>query len=351
MAIGIDLGGSAIRLSTVAGNGKLRYSKRVDISGRREKKYIIASIITNIKELIAIEKSRGCQVIAIGIGSPGIIDLNRGVVITSPNFKDWKDVRLRTILQKALHLPVVLDNDANAAAYGEKWKGAGRRVNSLVCLTMGTGIGGGIILNGEVWHGVDGMAGEIGHMTVNPAGPRCNCGNTGCLEAYSSATGMVKSAIVSLKRGKRSILKKLTNEVNGTITAMMIYEAALQGDRLSTDILAEAGKYLGIAMANLINILNPEMIVLTGAVTGAWDFFMPTARQEVNKRAFNVLAERTKIVRGKLIDSAGIVGAAGLAMKNPAASCRVSEQFQCHSCVSRNPDHSRELDSHFRGND
>ena len=315
VAIGIDLGGSAIRLSTVTSSGKIRYAKRVDISERREKKYIIAAIITNIKELIAIEKSRGCQVIAIGIGSPGIIDLNRGVVITSPNFKDWKEVRLRTILQKAHHLPVLLDNDANAAAYGEKWKGAGRRVNSLICLTMGTGIGGGIILNGEVWHGPDGMAGEIGHMTVNPAGPRCNCGNTGCLEAYSSATGIVRSAIVSLKRGKGSILKKLSNEVNGDITAKMIYEAALKGDRLSTEILAEAGKYLGIAMANLINILNPEMIVLTGAVTGAWDLFMPSARQEINKRVFNVLAERTNIVKGKLIDSAGIVGAAGLALK------------------------------------
>ncbi|HZX48083.1 MAG TPA: ROK family protein, partial [Nitrospirota bacterium] len=130
VVIGIDLGGSAIRLSTVTSTGAIRYSERVDLSERREKKYIIASIITNIKKLIVLEKSRGIKVISIGIGSPGIINLNRGVVITSPNFKDWKEVRLRTILQKALHLPVVLDNDANAAAYGEKWKGAGRKVDS-----------------------------------------------------------------------------------------------------------------------------------------------------------------------------------------------------------------------------
>src|SRR4030066_2343502 len=220
VVIGIDLGGSAIRLSTVTSTGAIRYSERVDLSERREKKYIIASILTNIKELITLEKSRGIKVISIGIGSPGIIDLNRGVVITSPNFKDWKEVRLRTILQKALNLPVVLDNDANAAAYGEKWKGAGRKVNSLVCLTMGTGIGGGIILNGDVWHGIDGMAGEIGHMTVNPAGPRCNCGNTGCLEAYSSATGMGRRAAPALKWGKRAILKKLSSGDNINITAM-----------------------------------------------------------------------------------------------------------------------------------
>lgn len=315
VVIGIDLGGSAIRLSTVSRSGRLRYSKRVDISGKRERRFILPSIITNITELIAIEKSRGNKVGAIGIGSPGIIDLSRGIVVTSPNFMDWKGVRLKAILEKAVHLPVVLDNDANAAAYGEKWKGAGRKAESLVCLTMGTGIGGGIILNGDVWHGADGMAGEVGHMTVNPDGPLCNCGNTGCLEAYSSATGMVRSATESIKCGKRSALKKLGTGDSSNITARMIYDCALNGDKLSMGILAEAGKYLGIAMAGLINILNPEMIVLTGAVTGAWEFFMPAAKQEVKKRAHEVLTARTKIVRGRLTDTAGIVGAAGLALK------------------------------------
>lgn len=316
VVIGIDLGGSAVRLSTVTSNGRLRYSKRVDISERREKDYVISSIITNIKELKAIENGSRNEVIAIGIGSPGIIDIKRGIVLTSPNFKDWKKVRLKTIIENEFNLPVILDNDANAAAYGEKWKGVGRKVDSMVCLTMGTGIGGGIILNREVWHGSDGMAGEIGHMTVNPDGPLCNCGNTGCLEVYSSATGMVRSAISHLKSGRKSNLKKHSSGDSSGITAIMIYDAALRGDRLSVEILAEAGKYLGIAIASLINILNPEMIVMAGAVSGASDLFMPAARQEINKRAFSVLVERTKIVRGKLIDSAGIVGAAGLALKH-----------------------------------
>ncbi|MCC7201561.1 MAG: ROK family protein [Nitrospirae bacterium] len=315
IVIGIDLGGSAIRLSTVTSRGKIRYSRRVDISGRREKRYILSSIIENITELTVIEKHAGNRICAVGIGSPGIIDLGKGVVITSPNFTDWKGVRLKSILENAVNLPVVLDNDANAAAYGEKWKGAGRRADSLVCLTMGTGIGGGIILNGEVWHGADGMAGEIGHMTVDPSGPRCNCGNYGCLEAYSSATGMIRSAVGSIKLGKRSSLRRLSSGRSGNITSKMIYDAALTGDRLSINILNDAGKYLGIAMAGLINILNPEMIVLTGAVTGAWDFFMPAAMMEMRKRAYEVLTDRTKIVRGRLADTAGIVGAAGLAIK------------------------------------
>ncbi len=315
IVIGIDLGGSAVRLSTVTETGKLRYSRKIDISARREQQYVINAIINNIIELGNIEKGQGNTVASIGIGSPGIIDLRKGVVVTSVNFPGWKHVPVKKLLEKAVALPVVLDNDANAAAYGEKWRGAGRKVNSLICLTMGTGIGGGIILDGNIWHGADGMAGEIGHMTVNPEGPTCNCGNTGCLETYSSATGMVRSAIDSISNGKKTILKQLSDRDNNRITANMIHEAALRGDKLSIKILTEAGKYIGIAMASLINVLNPEMVILTGAVTGAWDFFMPAARQEVERRAYKALADRTEIVPGKLIATAGIVGAAGLAFK------------------------------------
>lgn len=180
-------------------------------------------------------------------------------------------------------------------------------------MTMGTGIGGGIILDGNVWHGAHGMGGEIGHITVNPDGPRCNCGNYGCLEAYSSATGMVRSAIQAIKGEKRTILTGLSGGDNRNITAKMINEAATRGDRLSINILKEAGMYLGIAMASLINILNPDMIVLTGAVTGAWDFFMPVAREELERRTYTAIMKRTKIVPGKLPGSAGVIGAAGIA--------------------------------------
>jgi glucokinase len=180
---------------------------------------------------------------------------------------------------------------------------------------MGTGIGGGIILDGNLWHGAHGMGGEIGHMTIAPDGPRCNCGNYGCLEAYSSATGMVRGATEAIKEGKRTILKKLSANDKNQITAKMIYEAAAQGDRLSIAILKEAGSSLGIAIISLINILNPDMIVLTGAVTGAWDLFMPAAFEEIEKRAYSPIIKRTKIVRGKLPGSAGVVGAAGLALR------------------------------------
>ncbi len=236
-----------------------------------------------------------------------------GIIATSPNFPGWKNIPLKSLIEKSLHHPVFLDNDANSAAYGEKWMGAGKRISSMICLTMGTGIGGGIILDNKVWHGAHGMGGELGHITVNPYGPRCNCGNYGCLESYSSATGMVRSAVESISAGKMTKLKKLSSGKTGNITAKMIYEAATQGDRLSISILREAGKYLGIAIAGFINILNPEMIVLTGEVTGAWDFFFPSAKEEIEHRTYTTLIKQTKIVRGKLKGTAGTIGAAGLA--------------------------------------
>ena len=315
VVIGVDLGGSAIRLGVINDHGRLSGFKSIEIPQSRKKEIVLTLITDSIREHIQNQISIGNKVLAVGIGSPGIINPNKGLVITSPNFPGWRNVPLKSFLEKSINLPVFLDNDANLAAFGEKWRGAGRRVNSLVCLTMGTGIGSGIILDGEVWRGAHGMSGEIGHITVNPEGPRCNCGNYGCLESYSSATGMVRSAIESIKKRKRTILLKLATGEIKKITAKLIHEAAVKGDRLSLHILKEAGTYLGIAIANLMNILNPDMIVLTGAVTGSWDFFMPAAQLEVRKRALKTIVGRTRIVKGKLRGTAGIVGAAGIAWR------------------------------------
>lgn len=309
------MGGSAVRTGVVTREGRLRHFKQTGLPKGRRKDLVLTCIIRSVQELIDLETKKGNKVVAIGIGSPGIIKQEKGIVVTSPNFQGWRNVPLKSLIGKAVHLPVFLDNDANAAAYGEKWQGAGRKVSSLICLTMGTGIGGGIILDGNLWHGAHGMGGEIGHITIAPDGPRCKCGNYGCLEAYSSATGIVRAAAETIKKGKRTILRRLSGKDSRQITAKMIYEAAVQGDRLSINILKQAGSSLGIAIINLINILNPEMIVLTGAVTGAWDFFMPAALEEIETRAYSPVIKRTKIVRGKLPGSAGVVGAAGLAFR------------------------------------
>ena len=239
VVIGVDLGGSAIRLGVINDHGRLSGFKSIEIPQSRKKEIVLTLITDSIREHIQNQISIGNKVLAVGIGSPGIINPDKGLVVTSPNFPGWTNVPLKSLLEKSFNLPVFLDNDANSAAFGEKWRGAGRRVNSLVCLTMGTGIGGGIILNGEVWRGAHGMSGEIGHITVNPEGPKCNCGNYGCLESYSSATGMVRSAIGSIKKGTRTILLRLTTGEIKKIDAKLIHEAAIKGDRLSLNILKD----------------------------------------------------------------------------------------------------------------
>ncbi|MDD5434466.1 MAG: ROK family protein [Nitrospira sp.] len=311
--MGVDLGGSTIRLGAVTKDGKLRHYTKIEVPAGRNKDAIVSFIVNSIKDIILLEEQKRIRVVAVGIGSPGIINMEKGVVVTSPNFPGWKNVPLRSLIEKSIDIPVVINNDANSAAYGEKWMGAGRHVSSMICLTLGTGIGGGIILGNKVWHGAHGMGGELGHITVNPHGPRCNCGNHGCLESYSSATGMVRSAVELINTGKRTKLLKNSGRKLHSITAKMIYEAAKEGDRLSINTLREAGKYLGIAIAGFINILNPEMVVLTGEVTGAWDYLFPSVKEEIQQRSYTAIMNRTKIVRGRLKGTAGTIGAAGLA--------------------------------------
>ncbi|MBI5192277.1 MAG: ROK family protein [Nitrospirae bacterium] len=311
--IGVDLGGSTIRLGAVTKDGKLGHFTKIDVPADRDKNAIVSFIVNSIKDILLTEEQSGNRVLAAGIGSPGIINTDKGIIVTSPNFPGWKNVPLKKLIEKYIKIPVFINNDANSAAYGEKWIGAGRRVSSMICLTLGTGIGGGIIIDHKVWHGAQGMGGELGHITVNPEGPLCNCGNYGCLESYSSATGMVRSAMGLINAGKRTKLLKLSRSKKGNITAKMIYDAAKEGDSLSINILREAGKYLGIAIAGFINILNPEMVVLTGEVTGAYEFFFPALREEVEKRAYTAIIRHTKIVRGRLKGTAGTIGASGLA--------------------------------------
>ena len=309
----MDLGGSTIRLGAVTKDGKLGHFTKIEVPAGRNKEAIVSFIVNSIQDILLAEEKNGNKVLAAGIGSPGIIKLEKGVIVTSPNFPGWKNVPMKSLIEKSINIPVFLNNDANSAAYGEKWMGAGKRASSMICLTLGTGIGGGIVLDHKVWHGAQGMGGELGHITVNPEGPLCNCGNYGCLESYSSATGMVRSAVELINAGKRTKLLKLSRSKKDNITAKMIFEAASEGDRLSINILREAGKYLGIAIAGFINILNPEMVVLTGEVTGAWDFFFPALKEEVHKRAYTAIIRHTKIVRGRLKGTAGTIGAAGLA--------------------------------------
>jgi glucokinase len=249
----------------------------------------------------------------------------------SPNLPGWHDYPARDEIERRLHTRVILENDANVAALGEKWLGIASQVDDLCMLTLGTGVGGGLVLQGKLWHGMTGMAGELGHITIDPHGVKCGCGNSGCLEQYASATAVKRMAMEAIERGGAPELARAMNE-NPELSAKAIYQMAVQKDAAATRIFLNMGKALGIALANIINIFNLPMYVIGGGVANAWDAFAPAMLEEVRKRSFVFVANlpeasrpfersanqaqhrQTIITRASLGSDAGLMGAARLAL-------------------------------------
>lgn len=314
VSIGVDLGGTHLRVGLVDKEGRIFKKAEGSTSVQDGKDRVIKRLIETIRTFQDEVKSESLEISAVGLGAPGIIDIKKGVMAVAPNLPDWVDVPLRNIVSDSIGIPVILENDANAWAFGEKWVGSGKDFQDFILITLGTGLGGGIIHKGELFHGADGMAGEIGHMTVNPDGPVCGCGNTGCLQVYASAKGIVERTIEAIESGAETRLRDITEGNFYKISSEMVYEAAKEGDSLARDIMREMGRYLGIGIANLINIFNPEAIIIGGGVSDAWDLFIEPARKEIQKRAFAIPAERTKIIQSSLSEG-GLIGAAGLALR------------------------------------
>jgi len=314
--IGVDLGGTNLRTAIVGSDGEILNKHKEATRAVDGWKKVVARLIDNIKSQLEIGTRMGREVFAVGVGAPGVILVDKGIVVKSPNFPDWNNLPLKAELEKALKIPVFIENDANAAALGEKWRGAGRGIKSMIHLTLGTGVGGGIILDDKIWHGADGMAGELGHMTLIPDGRQCTCGNTGCLEMYASARGIVQSFREELEKQKlpaEDTLKEITSE--------QVYQAAREGDAVARRVMKDMGRMLGIGIASLINIFNPERVVIGGGVKDAWPLFIGATHEEIMKRAFQVPAERTDIVPSLLGDDAGMVGAAAVALELRNARC------------------------------
>lgn len=310
VVIGVDLGGTNLRAALLSSEGDILDKRKEATNASDGWKKVIARLVDNITRQREAAAQRGLDVTAIGVGAPGVIRMDKGIVVKSPNFPDWNNLPLRDELEKALRIPVVIENDANAAALGEQWRGAGRGIHSMILLTLGTGVGGAIVLNDIIWHGADGMAGEIGHMTLVPDGRPCSCGNTGCLEMYASARGIVQSYYEELAKAApqaSAVLKEVTSE--------KVYQAAREGDAIAQRVMKAMGSMLGIGVANLINIFNPHMVVIGGGVKDAWPLFISATHEEIMRRAFQVPAERTEIVPSLLGDDAGMVGAAAAALQ------------------------------------
>jgi glucokinase len=295
-SIGVDLGGTNLRVAAISAEGRVLEKVSVPAIYRAGPEHVVSDIVTiisTIRSRIGMSDLQG-----VGIGVPGFIDIEKGIVVGSANLPGFQGFPVRDSIQRVLGTTILLENDANAAALGEMWIGAGKDVKDLILITLGTGIGGGIVVDGRVLRGFLGMAGEIGHMTIYPDGNPCGCGNCGCLEKHASAT-----AIAAMGR---------MMHFGDDVTAERVYELALQGNERAKLIFKSMGRALGVAIGNLINLFNFPLYLLTGGPLPAWDMFAPAMFEEVKSRSFTFGRDVTRIERAVLGGDAGLYGAAYL---------------------------------------
>jgi len=310
--VGVDFGATNLKAGVCdAGGQLLSFVKQPTLAHER-----ISLVIGRIAEVVvkAIEESgqlRG-EIAGVVIGACGLVNRQTGHFVSSSVMPTWREVPLAESVSQAVELPVILDNDANAAIFGEWWAGVARGMCNVVGMTLGTGIGGGAILDGRLFHGSSDNAAEFGHMTVDPDGPQCFCGNQGCLGLLASATGMVQRCAEQIRRGRSSILADQVNGERATLTAQAIYEAAVAGDKLAAEIVVQTGKYLGIGTANLLSCFNPDMVVFTGGMTRMGEWLLSIIREEARRRTYPSIYEAARIEFGQLGERAGVIGAAGI---------------------------------------
>jgi glucokinase len=311
LVFAVDLGGTHLRAATVDENGEMHFRLKQSTPVTNDPQEIVDALVAAARESDKGAEANGFSVSSISIVIPGVVNVARGEVVKTPNIPCLDSFPLSAALTDALRRPVILENDANAAAVGELWQGAARGRRTIVCVTLGTGVGGGIILDGKLWHGVNDSAAEIGHMCLEPSSEIvCGCGSRGCLEVFASATAIVRMAREGLLRHPTSVLNSTED-----LTAERIFTAGKNGDAVAIEVFHRMGEYLGIGLANLVNILNPEMIVIGGGVADAWELFAERMRQQVDQHAFPLPAAEVKIVAAECGDDAGLLGAARLAFR------------------------------------
>jgi glucokinase len=280
-SIGVDLGGTNLRIAAISTDGHLL--EKVTVSTNAQGPHHVVDEMCDAIRRLSDHYRNGGNLLGAGIGIPGIIDLEAGVVRKSANLPGWSGYPVRAEIERRLGTPIFLENDAKVAALGEKWLGAGRDVNDMAMITLGTGIGGCIILNGRIFHGMNGMAGEFGHVTIEPNGVPCGCGNHGCAERYASATAIVRMAREAIASGEAPSLAQLSSDPE--FGPQLIYKLAMQGDEAARRIFHRFGSALGIMLAGLTNVLNLEMYVIGGGVSSAWDAFAPRMFEELQDRS------------------------------------------------------------------
>lgn len=315
-SVGADLGGTNLRIAAVDESGRMLEKISLGTRAQQGREAVIRELCRAIQDLT--RKRVGASSFAgIGIGVPGIIYLKTGTLRQSPNLPGWEDYPVRDEIESLLGVQVFLENDANAAALGEKWIGLGRDINSLCMLTLGTGVGGGVVLDGKIWHGFLGMAGELGHIVVAENGVHCPCGGQGCLETEASASAIVRKGEEILAAGRSPALAQALREAS-ELTAELVYQTAKAGDRASREIFESVGRYLGIGIAGLVNACNLPLYVIGGGAAEAWDLFAPAMMEETRKRSFIFREGSTRIEKSILKGDAGLCGAAYLPLQASA---------------------------------
>lgn len=306
LTLAADLGGTNLRIAVVDDTGQIICRQRIDTPGDSDLPCFFDKI-ADLATSCTRDLSAGQLVDGFALAVPAILDIENGKIIEAPNLPFLNGLNITEELRRRTQLTVLLENDATAAAIGENWLGSSRGSASSVCITLGTGVGGGIILNGKPLRGVDGTAGEVGHICVEPDGFECGCGSWGCLEQYASATGLAK------------VLSQMSHDFpdssipeNIRVSPKELFEYAKLGDRLALAVFERMGFALGLAIAGLVNVLNPEVVVIGGGLAASWDLFIERLRRTLYERAFRRPAERVKIVRAELGDDAGVIGAASL---------------------------------------
>jgi glucokinase len=307
--LGIDIGGTKLAAGIVNVEGRMLARAEVPTLAKEGLEPVLGRIISLGQTLLEAAEARRDPVQRVGVGCAGPVDVQSGRVFNPPNLPGWIDVSLSERIQRALNLPTVLDNDANAAGLGEFLYGAGRGARNLVYMTVSTGIGGGIVLDGKVWHGFKDAAGEIGHITVMADGPICGCGNRGCLEAVASGTSIARRAREALAAGRPSRLRDMPALTSADVSAL-----AREGDVLAVELWNETIRYLGIGVGAVITFLAPERVIIGGGVTRAGEFLFQPLREEVRRRVKLVPVDSVPILPAELGPDVGILGAAAVAM-------------------------------------
>lgn len=309
---GIDLGGTFVKTALVSEDGQILAKTSLPSEGDKGPDRVMDVMAQSVDRVVDEAKINRSALRACGVGAPGPMNWRTGVVYSPPNLKGWKDVPLSDAMGRRISMPVYVDNDANVACFGEYWSGAGQGVDSMCMLTLGTGVGGGIVVFGRLLRGIDGTAAEVGHLKVQRDGRPCGCGGNGCLESYASVTGLVRTAEEGLSSGVESVLNELKAK-GDPITGKRVSEAAEAGDAFARSVIEETGRWIGIGIASLINLLNPERIVIGGGMIDAGEMLFKPMRETAAKEAFDVPAKRAEIVTAALGGDAGVIGAAGCA--------------------------------------